>query len=528
MPVPCPRLRRPYVLLPLLAGLTLTGLLGPAHAAPGDLHTAPGDLTAGTIPSPPTTPLQKSMLLQVQDAFINIAQAVEPTVVNIKAQRLHGADTVDGSGSDSPPPPSRRRGSPPPSLPFPIPRRSEATGSGVIVRADGYILTNDHVVEGASGGIVTVTLSDGREYQGRVSEDSKSDLAVVKIDPGTTPLPVAGFADSSAVRPGQWAIAVGSPFDLQNTMTVGVISAVGRHQSIGGESSARYYPDLIQTDAAINPGNSGGPLFNIDGKVVGINVAIESPVEGSAGVGFAIPSAIALSVMDALIQSGKVTRGYLGIAPEDLTPALQVQYGQKEGAFVHDVKIDSPAGKAGIQAADIITSYGGRPVHSEVGLRAMISATPPARMVAIAYVRDGQPGLASVTLGTAPVLPGDTAPAAAPTKPIVPAANPLGLNVRSLTATDRVTLTLPPTTTGVYITGTDPGSPAETAALTAGLTQSGTLNGVVLQKIGRRTISSRADYNRAAATLAAGTGTTLVLLTSDNGQIHQTAVTLRL
>ena len=517
---PCSFAPRRSFLLPLLAGLAAPGLLGPAHAAPG--------ATAGTIPSPPTTAAQKSMLLQMQDAFTNIAQTVEPTVVNIKAERLRGSDGSDGQDGDSAPPPTRRRGGGAPRQPFPTPRRSEATGSGVIVRADGYILTNDHVVEGASGGVVTVTLADGREYQGKVYEDSRSDLAVVKIDPGTAPLSVAGFADSDAVRPGQWAVAIGSPFDLQNTMTVGVISAVGRHQSIAGDGSARYYPDLIQTDAAINPGNSGGPLFNIDGKVVGINVAIESPVEGSAGVGFAIPSAIAQSVMGSLIQSGKVTRGYLGIAPEDLTPALQTQYGQKEGAFVHDVLLDSPAGKAGMQAADVITAYDGKPVRGEVSLRALISATPPHRTVSIAYVRDGRPGVASVTLGTPLVLPDETSAPAAPVKPAVPAANPLGLNVRELTATDRVGMSLPPATTGVVITGTDPGSPAETAGQTAGLTPSGSLTGVVLQKIGRRPITSKADYSRAAAALTAGSGTTLVLLTSDNNQVHQTAVTVRL
>ena len=523
MPTSPPRLfalRSPHSLLPILVGLAAPGLLGPAHAAPG--------ATAGTIPSPPTTAAQKSMLLQMQDAFTNIATTVEPTVVNIKAERLRAADGSDGQDGDPAPPPTRRRRGTTPSLPFPTPRRSEATGSGVIVRADGYILTNDHVVEGASGGVVTVTLADGREYQGKVYADFKSDLAVVKIDPGTTPLPVAGFADSDAVRPGQWAVAIGSPFDLQNTMTVGVISAVGRHQSIGGESSARYYPDLIQTDAAINPGNSGGPLFNIDGKVVGINVAIESPVEGSAGVGFAIPSAIAQSVMNALINSGRVTRGYLGIAPEDLTPALQTLYGQKEGAFVHDVKLDSPAGKAGMQATDIVTSYDGKPVHGEVGLRELISATPPQRTVAIAYVRDGRAGIASVTLGTAPVLPNESTAPTAPVKPVVPAANPLGLIVRDLTATDRVGFSLPPTTTGVVVTGAESGSPAETAALEAGLSQSGTFSGVVLQKIGRQAISSKADYSRVAATLASGSGTTLVLLTWENNQLHQTALSLRL
>ena len=519
MPASRLRLRRSYFLLPLLTGLAAPAFLSPAHAAPGG--------TDGTIPAPPTTSAQKSLLVQMQDAFTNIAQTVEPTVVNIKSERLRGTDETDSEGDGAAPPPTRRRGSPAPGipgLPFPTPRRSEATGSGVIVRADGYILTNDHVVEGADGGTVTVTLADGREYQGKVYPDFKSDLAVVKIDPGATPLPVAGFSDSGVVRPGQWAIAIGSPFDLQNTMTVGVISAVGRHQSIGGDASARYYPDLIQTDAAINPGNSGGPLFNIDGKVVGINVAIESPVEGSAGVGFAIPSDIAQSVMNSLIQSGKVTRGYLGIAPEDLTPALQTQFGQKEGAFIQDVRLDSPAGKAGMQAADIVTAYDGKPVRSEVGLRDLISATPPSKTVTISYVRDGRPGVASVTLGTAPVLPDEAAPAAVPTKPAVPSVVKLGLNVRDLTATDRVNLSLPPTTAGVFITGVDTGSPAETAAITNGLT----FSGAVLQKLGRRTITSKADYTQSAAALSVGASTTLVLLTSDNGQVHQMAVTLHL
>ena len=173
-----------------------------------------------------------------------------------------------------------------------------------------------------------------------------------------------------------------------------------------------------------------------------------------------------------------------------------------------------------------MTSYDGKLVHSEVGLRQMISATPPARTVAIAYVRDGRPGVASVTLGTAPVLPDASVPV--PAAPAVPAAVKVGLNVRDLTATDRVDLSLSPTTTGVYIVGTDPGSPAETAGQTADLTPNGTLNGAVLQKLGRKTITSKADYTKAAAALSLGTGTTLVLLTSDGGQIHQTAITLRL
>ncbi len=466
--------------------------------------------TPGNLP-PPTTPQQKSVLLQVQDAFTGIAQTVEPTVVNIKSERVRSAS----SESDGEP-------SAKPDGPF-GPRRLEATGSGVIVRADGYILTNDHVVEGAKDNTVTVTLADGREFPGKVFPDFSSDLAVVKINPGPVPLPVAGFADDSTVRPGQWAVAVGSPFDLQNTMTVGVISAIGRHQSIGGDSSGRYYPDLLQTDAAINPGNSGGPLFNMDGKVVGINVAIESPVEGSAGVGFAIPSGIAQTIMNALIQSGKVTRGYLGIAPEDLTPALQTLYGQKDGAFVRDVSQGSPAGKAGLEAGDIVTAYNGAPIRGEVSLREAISGTAPGRTVSVRYVRDSRPGLASVTLGTVP--PDSSAPNVLPVStPAVPATPPsLGFSVRTLMASDRVTLGLLPTVRGVLITGVASGSPAETAGLSAGLS----LDRAVIQKIGSRSISTKSDYDRAVAAQPRGVGVSCVVLSMAGHQIHQTVLILQ-
>ncbi len=420
--------------------------------------------------TPDTTAAQKSMLTQMQDAFTHIADAVEPTVVNIKSEQMRPVD-------------SAAPGAPPEAM-----RRARSTGSGVIVRSDGYILTNDHVVEGAAGGRVTVTLSDGREFSGRVFPDFKSDLAVVKINPGSALLPTAAFADASQVRPGQWAVAVGSPFDLQNTMTVGVISAVGRHQSIGSGAGARYYPDLIQTDAAINPGNSGGPLFDIDGKVVGINVAIESPVEGSAGVGFAIPIGMAQQVMAALIDTGHVTRGYLGLAPEDLTPAMQTQFGQKTG----------------LQAADIVTAWAGKPILGEISLRQQISATLPGKTVQVSYVRDGVSGTLPVTMGTSPTLPSD---APAPASPAPKVAPHLGLTVRDQTARDRQTLGLPPGTTGVVITAVAAGSPSEAAGLSADLLAGGAL----LQKLGRHTVTSKTDFTQAIAAV---------------NQVHQTALTL--
>ncbi len=468
----------------LLAGLVLTAV--PALAAP-------------------EAPPPKSALRQVQDALTSLAQTVEPTVVNIKSERLRAGDAPsDKSGGVF------------------GPRRLQATGSGVIVRADGFILTNDHVVEGAKDGTVTVTLSDGREFRGKVFPDFSSDLAVVKIDPGSTPLPAAKFADGAAVRPGQWAVAVGSPFDLQNTVTVGVISAVGRHQSIGGALSGRYYPDLLQTDAAINPGNSGGPLFNIDGQVIGINVAIESPVEGSAGVGFAIPSRIARTVMAALIASGKVTRGYLGIAPEDLTPALQGLYGQADGAFVRDVTLGSPAGRAGLQAGDIVTAFNGVSVTGEVSLREAISGTRPGRTATLRFVRAGRPGTVSAVLGTAPALPSD--PVVPPSRPALSSPAEWGFSVRTLTAADRVLQRFAPTVRGVLVTDIAAGSPAEAAGLLSGLT----LTHTVIQQVGSRPVTTKRDYDSAVAALPAAAGVPFVVLyASPDAQIHQTVLVLR-
>ena len=512
--------RQPLLILPLTGLLALLPLAAPCNPA--------RSLPSGTISTPPTTQQQKSMLLEMQDAFTKIAATVEPCVVNIKSERLAPAGPTDGGGGIPLPlfpraAPKPRRSPQTPGLPS-LPRRTEATGSGVIVRPDGYILTNDHVVEGANGGLVTVTLADGREFQGKVYPDYRSDLAVVKIDPGLTPLPAATFADSTAVRPGQWAIAIGSPFDLQNTMTVGVISATGRHQSIGAESptGGRYYPDLIQTDAAINPGNSGGPLFNIDGQVVGINVAIESPVEGSAGVGFAIPSAIAQQIMASLIGQGKVVRGQLGVVPDDLTPAMQERYGQKQGAFLRDVGLSSPAGKAGLQAEDIVTSYDGKPVTGEVSLRMAIAATPPGKAVAIGYVRDGAAATATATIGAAPATPED---APAPQAPAPAALRPkLGLLVRDLTAHDRTSEDLPPTTTGVLVTGVDPGSPAEQA----GLGIASASGGIVVQRVNRTPVSSKAQFDQAVSALPAGSLITLVVLYSQDSQLHQSAFVVKL
>jgi serine protease Do len=497
----------------------IAGLAYPSTAA----HA---DSSATAQPSAPTE--QMAVLHEMQDAFQKIAVTVEPTVVNIKVERVRQPDPSDNEiPEDQQPVDPKNKGGKGLSPDIPMlpraPRRSEATGSGVIVRPDGYILTNDHVVKGAEGGVVSVTLADGREYKGTVYSDFRSDLAVVKIDPGKQPLPAATFADSAVVRPGQWAIAVGSPFDLENTMTVGVISAIGRHQQIPGESpsDSRYYPELIQTDAAINPGNSGGPLFNVDGEVVGINVAIESPVEGSAGIGFAIPSDIAQEVMQKLIKFGKVTRGYLGVAPKDLTPALEQEFLQQNGAFVQDVKKDSPAWNAGLRAADIITYFDKKPVTGEVSLRDYIADTDPGKQIRVEYVRNGVPAATNVTIASIPST--DQTPTIA--KPVKPAAltkPTLGLDIRDITAKDRQQQGFGPEVEGAYVVGVDTGSPAEEASEVNMIP----LTNTVVQKIGNHVIRNKTDVDTAVKSLEGQSEATVVFLMNADGEIHQTAITL--
>jgi serine protease Do len=343
------------------------------------------------------------------------------------------------------------------------PHRAVASGSGVIVGSNGYILTNDHVVNGADK--VTVRLQDGREYTGQVKEDFSSDLALIKID--ATGLPAAQLADSDQVHVGQWAFAFGSPFGLNDTMTQGIVSSLHREQTIGESSQdARLYPSLIQTDASINPGNSGGPLVDIYGRVIGINVAIESPSGGNVGIGFAIPANTAHYIMDQLMTKGTVTRGYLGLVPETLTYPEQQQYGVKEGALVRMVQDSTPAAKAGFQVGDVIVRYDGKPVSDDATLRDMVSRTEPGQTVPVVVRRDGQERTIDVTIGKAPArqVAENNAPA------MDEAQGKLGVSVANANDPDvRKQLNLKgDIQQGAVIVQVAPGSPAAEAGLQAG------------------------------------------------------------
>ncbi len=255
---------------------------------------------------------------------------------------------------------------------FQIPRerRENSLGSGVIVSADGYIVTNAHVVEKADE--IKVLLSDKREFTGKVvGSDPKSDIAVIKIK--GKDLPTLNWGDSEKLEVGEYVLAIGNPFGLNSTITLGIVSAVGR-----ANMGIEQYENFIQTDAAINPGNSGGALVNTRGELIGINTAIFSRTGGSMGIGFAIPSNMAKGVMDSLVKTGKVVRGYLGVSIQDLNAEMAKQFGldDKQGALVSDVVAGSPADKAGIKTGDVILKFDGKEIENSTMLRHRVAETP--------------------------------------------------------------------------------------------------------------------------------------------------------
>jgi serine protease Do len=266
---------------------------------------------------------------------------------------------------------------------FRLPRH-EGLGSGVIITKDGYILTNNHVVDGADQ--VKVALQDGREFTAKViGRDPKSDVAVVKID--GKDLPTVPIADSDKVEVGDVVLAIGNPFGIGQTVTTGIVSATGRGGAIGLD-----YEDFIQTDAAINPGNSGGALVDSEGRLIGINTAILSRSGGNQGIGFAIPSNLARDVSQSLVRDGHVTRGYLGVMIQDVNPALAKEFKLKEnqGALVSDVTEKSPAEKAGLKEGDVIIEFNGKKVSDSRHLKLEVARTQPGESVSLKVLRDGE------------------------------------------------------------------------------------------------------------------------------------------
>jgi serine protease Do len=327
-------------------------------------------------------------------------------------------------------------------------------GTGVIVSSDGYILTNNHVVGDAQE--VEVRLPDDRTLRAHVvGTDEKTDLAVLKVDAhGLHP---AELGDSDQLRVGQWVVAAGNPFGLTSSVTAGIISATGR-SNVG----LADYEDFIQTDAAINPGNSGGPLVDLHGKVVGINTAIFSRSGGYMGIGFAIPSNMAHTVMDGLIQHGHVVRGWLGVEIQDLNAGLAGSFGYSgtRGALVSDVSAGSPADHAGIKVGDIITRFDGHPIDNVARLRDQVADTKPGRRVDVEVFRGGH----QQTLGVEIAELGGAAVASA--EPGL-GREKLGMTLQTLTSDEAQQLRLDPDQQGVLVTAVEPLSPAERAGLRA-------------------------------------------------------------
>ena len=335
------------------------------------------------------------LLTRTGEALAEIAAAVKPAIVNISTTRtVKVATGMEPFFND----PFFRRffGNGNPGQSQPSERKSYALGSGVITSPDGYIVTNYHVVKGADK--IKVTLSDQREFTGKVvGSDPKTDIAVVKIK--AKDLPVLPVGNSDLMKAGDIVIAVGNPYGLNQTVTMGIVSAVGR-SNVG----LADYEDYIQTDAAINPGNSGGALVNASGQLIGINTAIFSTTGGYQGIGFAIPSNMVKSIEESLIKYGKVTRGWLGVSIQKISPDLAKQFGltNENGALVSDVVEKSPAEKAGFKRGDVIVKYDGKEISGPNQLRNMVANTRPGEVHDITVLRNGKEKTLKVTIGEMP------------------------------------------------------------------------------------------------------------------------------
>jgi Do/DeqQ family serine protease len=374
-------------------------------------------------------------------------------------------------------------------------------GSGVIVSPDGYILTNNHVVEGADR--VQVELTDGRSFTAKViGTDAPSDVAVVKIE--ATSLPTIPFGDSSTVEVGDIVLAVGNPLNVGQTVTMGIISAKSRSTGIGGGSS---YEDFLQTDASINRGNSGGALVNLRGELIGIPSQILSGTGGNIGIGFAIPAAMARNVMDQLIRGGKVRRGMLGVRVRGLDAALAEQFGYKStrGALVESVDPGQPAEQAGVKRGDIITEFQGQRIDDSAQLRSLASQTAPGTSVRFKVWRDGAEKELSAKL--AEIDPAQLAEnrEAEGGNPNAAASALSGVRVDNLTPELARRVGVPATTRGVVILEIDP----ESNAAGAGLRR-----GDVIEEVARQGVTSVEEFNAALGKL----GKKDVLLSIRNAQ----------
>jgi serine protease Do len=456
--------------------LMLGGALGGALVLAGSAATFT-QKSKDSFSAPPvdTRPIDRGPA--GHSSFAPVVKKVAPGVVKITTTSKVQSTGFDGSGM---PPdmddflrrffgdqiPGRQ-----PGRKFSAPRE-HGIGSGVIVTDDGYILTNNHVVDGAEE--LKVALQDGREFKAKVvGRDPKSDLAVIKIDASS--LPAVAMADSDKVEVGDVVLAIGNPFGIGQTVTTGIVSATGRGGALGLD-----YEDFIQTDAAINPGNSGGALVDAEGRLIGINTAILSRSGGNQGIGFAIPTSLARDVMTSLIKEGRVTRGFMGVMIQDVTPSLAKEFKLKDetGALVGDVTPKSPADKAGIKGGDVILEFNGKKVTDSRHLKLEVARVKPGETVPVKVLRDGATKNLEVKVQETP----ESETVAKNDNHKTEDTGTLnGVAVADLDNAVRRQFNLPPEIKGVVVTEVDPGSPSAEAGLQAG---------DVIQEINRKSVKT--------------------------------------
>ena len=445
-------------------------------------------------------------LAEFKNGFATVLTPVLPAVVSISSTKIvKSQNNVPDFFND----PMFRQffgNQLPPQSSGPQSEREYGLGSGVIVNANGYILTNNHVVSGASD--VEVFTQDQKKFKAKViGTDPLTDVAVVKID--ATGLPTLTFADSSTLKVGDIVFAIGQPFGIGETATMGIVSATGR--GLGG--AIERYEDFIQTDAAINPGNSGGALIDLRGNLVGINTAILSGgggEGGNQGIGFAIPINMARNVMDQIVEHGKVIRGFLGVSIQSVDPDMARAFGLSRGggALIGDVSPDSPASKAGLQRGDVVLDLNGQAISSSQDLSVRVSQSAPGTVAHLKIFRDGQEKNVDVTLGEFPekgsatnAQPGEAAPAGLQ-----------GIQVQNLTADIARQLQLPPSTQGVVVSDVDQSSAAA---------ESGLQRGDVIQEVDRKAVHNVDQYQQA---LAGTNNKSVLLLVNRGGTTHYVIV----
>ena len=427
---------------------------------------------------PATLKLADSNEGPTKNSYAPILKSVLPSVVNISSSKVVKAKEQMPEGMEMDPFFRQFFGQGEGRFNVPKDRREKALGSGVVVSPEGYILTNNHVVDGATD--VRVTLGDKRELEAKViGTDPKTDIAVLKVDASN--LKPITIGDSSKVEVGDTALAIGDPFGVGQTVTKGIISATGR-----GNLGIEAYEDFLQTDAPINPGNSGGALINDRGELVGINTAIISHGSGgSQGIGFAVPVNLAHQVMDQILKNGKVVRAYMGILPQDMTPDMAKAFGQKEarGVVVGDVTASSPAQEGGVQRGDIILEINGKAVETSNQLRNSISMTPPGTTVNVKLLRDGSVKNLSFKLAE---MPTETAKLESDGEGSNKALE--GVEVTNLTPDTAQELGLPASAKGVVVAGIDPASK---------IADSGLQRGDVIQEVNHQPVKNVSEFQSA-------------------------------